>query len=285
MEKNRVLGRGLSSLIPPKKRKSEIIALIDEEEKILKVKTGEIEANPFQPRKRINHEELEDLINSIKEHGILQPLILSRSRKGYTLIAGERRLKAAKILGLKKVPAIIRDATSQEKLELALVENLQRKNLNPLEEAFAFQKLVDEFNLTQEQIAKKIGKSREAVSNTLRILSLPLEIQKGIAEEKITEGHAKAILSLPDKKQQIKLFKKIVKQNLSVRQTEDFSRGLKKSKKYSGPAEPEVIEKEDLLRSELGTRVKIDKKGHRGKIIIEFYSEEELNSIVKKIIR
>jgi len=285
MPNNKALGRGLSSLIPAKKRKSEIVDLIDDE-KILRIKTGEIETNPFQPREKIGHEELEELINSIKEHGILQPLILTKGTEGYSLIAGERRLKAAKIIGLKTVPAIIRDATSQEKLELALVENLQRKNLNPLEEAVAFQKLVDEFELTQEQIAKRVGKSRESVSNTLRILSLPLEIQKGLAQEKITEGHAKAILGLPDEKKQLKLFKKIINNNLSVRKTENFTRQSKKGKKsHRGPVEPSIIEKEDKLRGHLGTKVEINKRGKKGKITIQFYSQEELNSIVNKIIK
>ncbi len=281
---NQGLGRGLGSLIPLKKGKSEIVELLDHE-KILKVKTSEIEANPMQPRGTIDHQDLEDLINSIKEHGILQPLILSRSTEGYTLIAGERRLTAAKIVGLKTVPSIIRDTSRQEKLEIALVENLQRKNLNPIEEAMAFQKLVDEFNLNQEQIAKRVGKSRESVSNTLRILSLPLEIQKSIGAEKITEGHAKVILSLPSEKEQLKIYRQILKSNLSVRKTEDVTRQVKKGLGYAGPLDPSLIEKEDLLRSTLGTKVKIDKRGKKGKITVEFYSEEELNQIVKKIIK
>lgn len=281
---NQGLGRGLGSLIPLKKGKSEIADLLDHE-KILRVKTSEIAANPMQPRGKIDHQGLEDLINSIKEHGILQPLILSRDTEGYILIAGERRLTAAKIIGLKTVPVIVRDTSRQEKLEIALVENLQRKNLNPLEEAVAYQKLVDEFNLNQEQIAKRVGKSREAVSNTLRILSLPLEIQKSIAAEKISEGHAKVILSLPSEKERFKLYRRILNDNLSVRKTEDVTRKIKKGLGYSGPLDPSLIEKEDLMRSALGTKVKIDKRGKGGKITIEFYSEPELNQIVKKIIR
>lgn len=281
---NQGLGRGLASLIPLKKGKSEIADLIDQE-KILKIRTEEIEANPLQPRTKINHEDLEDLINSIKEHGIIQPLILSRSDNGYILIAGERRLTSAKIIGLKTVPAIVRDTSRQEKLEIALVENLQRKNLNPIEEAAAYQKLVDEFNLSQEQIAKRVGKSREAVSNTLRILSLPLEIQKSIGAEKITEGHAKVILSLPSEKEQLKLHRRILKSNLSVRKTEDVTRQIKKGLGYAGPLDPSLIEKEDLMRSALGTKVKIDQRGKKGRITIEFYSPEELNQIVRKIIR
>ena len=283
MANNQGLGRGLSSLIPSRKSEaSPMIELLDHE-KILKIKVEIISANPMQPRGRIDHEALEDLINSIKEHGILQPLIVSRSGDGYTLIAGERRLRSAKILGLKTVPAIVRDTSRQEMLEIALVENLQRKNLNSIEEAMAYKKLVDEFNLNQEQVAKRVGKSRESVANTLRLLSLPLAIQKAILEEKISEGHAKAILSLPSEKPQLKLLNTILKSNLSVRKTESYSRQIKKSR-FSAP-EPEIIEKEDLLREHLGTKVKIDKKGNRGKITIEFYSEAELNQIVNNIIK
>lgn len=283
MANNQGLGRGLGSLIPSRKGEASPIVELLDNERILKIKTEIIEANPLQPRGRIDHAALEDLINSIKEHGILQPLIVSRTGAGYTLIAGERRLKAAKILGLKTVPAIVRDTSRQEKLEIALVENLQRKNLNPLEEAMAYQKLVDEFNLNQEQVAKRVGKSREAVANTLRLLALPREIQKAILEEKISEGHAKAILSLPEEKEQLKLFQTILKSNLSVRKTESISRKLKKPN--FRPFDPALLEKEDFLREHLGTRVKIDKKGNRGKITIEFYSEAELNLIVKKIIK
>ncbi|MFH1367094.1 MAG: ParB/RepB/Spo0J family partition protein [Patescibacteria group bacterium] len=284
MANNQGLGRGLSSLIPTRKG-SEIsgVAELLDHEKILKIKTENIEANPMQPRGRIDHGALEDLINSIKEHGILQPLIVSRQGEGYILIAGERRLRSAKILGLKTVPAIVRDTSRQEKLEIALVENLQRKNLNAIEEAMAYKKLVDEFNLNQEQVAKRVGKSRETVANTLRLLSLPLEIQKSILEEKISEGHAKAILSLSSEKQQLKLLNTILKSNLSVRKTEGYSRQIKRSR-FSA-TEPDIIEKEDLLRENLGTRVKIDKKGGRGKITIEFYSEAELNQIVNNIIK
>lgn len=283
MANNQGLGRGLSSLIPSRKGEASPIAELLDNERILKIKTETIEANPMQPRGRIDHAALEDLINSIKEHGILQPLIVSRAGSGYTLIAGERRLRSAKILGLKTVPAIVRDTSRQEKLEIALVENLQRKNLNAIEEAMAFKKLVDEFNLNQEQVAKRVGKSREAVSNTLRLLSLPVEIQKSILEEKISEGHAKAILSLPSEKQQLKLLNAILKSNLSVRKTEDASRQIKKSRYQA--QEPDIMEKEDLLRENLGTRVKIDKKGSRGKITIEFYSEAELNQIINNIIK
>lgn len=283
MANNQGLGRGLSSLIPSRKGEASPIVELLDNERILKIKTENIEANPMQPRGRIDHGALEDLINSIKEHGILQPLIVSRSGSGYTLIAGERRLRSAKILGLKTVPAIVRDTSRQEKLEIALVENLQRKNLNAIEEAMAYKKLVDEFNLNQDSVAKRVGKSRETVSNTLRLLSLPLEIQKSILEEKISEGHAKAILSLPSEKQQLKLLNNILKSNLSVRKTEDASRQIKKSRFQA--QEPDIMEKEDLLRENLGTRVKIDKKGSRGKITIEFYSEAELNQIINNIIK
>lgn len=294
------LGKGLQSLIPPKKsRPPEDIPIPQDEKKeedkksktknVLYVEIAKIERNPYQPRKDFDKTRLQELADSIKEHGILQPLVVTKAGDSYQLIAGERRLEAAKIVGLSEVPAIIRESSEQEKLELALVENLQRDNLNPIEKAYAFKKLIDEFNFIQQDVAKKIGKSREAVANTLRLLDLPAEIQRAVLNNKITEGHGRAILTLPDIEKQLLLFREILKKKLSVRQAEAMARKIIKTlpAKLKPKTRKDVYlrDLEDKLSEILGTRVKLTRKGKKGKIIIEFFSQEELDSIVNKIYK
>jgi ParB family chromosome partitioning protein len=283
------LGRGLGSLIPSKltKAATEKIDEIGGGKKVIEISIEKIQPNPHQPRKDFSHSDLEELINSIREHGIVQPLIVTEKDDGYQLIAGERRLRAAKILNLATVPAITREAKDQEKLELALVENIQRKNLNPIEEAVAYQKLIEEFNLTQEETAKRVGKSRAVVANTLRLLGLPEEVQKAIIDEKITAGHARVVASLEDPKDQLEFFKKIVRFGLNVRDTEKVAKKVLVSKheRIIGGADPLIEEKENLLRGALGTKVNIKKSGRGGEIVISFYSGEELEEIIRKIIR
>jgi ParB family chromosome partitioning protein len=231
-----------------------------------------IEPNPSQPRSEINDEGLEELAKSILEHGILQPLILSKSASDnqYTLIAGERRLRAAEIAGLESIPAIIREVTEQERLEIALIENLQREDLTPLEAALAYQQLNDEFNLSHEDISVRVGKSRTAITNTLRLLKLPDDIQIALHSRKISEGHARALLGLPSKKSQIAVLQTILKNDLNVRQTEDlvrkFSGQKPKAKKEEKAVSPEEKFLEDQLRTLLGTKVTINhgKKGESG---------------------
>jgi ParB family chromosome partitioning protein len=278
------LGRGLNSLIPPKKI---IQALSAENEipagvRLLELPTTNIRPNPKQPRENFDYQDLEDLINSIKEHGILQPLVVSKIDGGnYELIAGERRLRAAKMLNIKTVPAILRTVRDQEKLELALIENIQRKDLNPVEEARAFRQLMDEFNLTQDEVSRRVGRSRPAVANTLRLLGLPEEIQKALRSGKLTESHARILLGLDSEKEQLKHFSKILKNDLTSREAEGAvkkARGIRVSK-----ANPAVSAKEETLRSALGTKVEIKKRGPGGQIVIHFYSDEELNNLVKKI--
>lgn len=290
------LGRGLGSLIPsrsvknPTQKKleknkpttSRPVAVADTD-KIYQINIEDITPNPHQPRQEFSHQELENLVNSIKEHGILQPIIVSENDGGYELIAGERRLRASKIAGLKKVPVIIRLAKQQEKLELALIENLQRQNLNSMEEADAYQKLADEFKLTQEQISKKVGKSRSAIGNTLRLLSLPQEIKKALRNNKITEGHARIILQLPTEKEKLKFLNRILKEQLSVHATEQASKSVV-VKKHFRKIDPNLAAKEEELRNFLGSKVNIKKKGSGGNIIIEYYSEAELSDIISKII-
>jgi ParB family chromosome partitioning protein len=281
------LGRGLSSLIPSKLTK-EAVAKIDQlegERKILEISVDKIQPNPLQPRKEFAHSDLEDLINSIKQYGVIQPLVVTDSGNGaYQLIAGERRLRASKIAGLMRVPVIVRKAEDQEKLEIALIENIQRKNLNALEEAVAYQKLINEFNLTQEEAAKRLGKSRTAITNSLRLLTLPEEIQKAIIEDKITAGHARVIAGLDDPKEQLEFLKKIVRFGLNVRDTENVAKKVTvKTHMRTVGSDPVNEERENKLRETLGTKVSIKKGNRGGEIIINFYSSEELDGIIKKI--
>lgn len=254
------------------------------------ISIGKIKSNPHQPRKIFNKARLQELADSIKAHGILQPLVVTRARDDeYQLIAGGRRLEAAKIAGLSEVPVIIRDSSEQGKLELALVENLQRDNLNPIEKAYAFKKLIDEFNFIQQDIARRIGKSREAVANTLRLLELPAEIQRAILEKKISEGHGRAILILPDVEKQLLLLKEVLKKKSSVRQTETLAKKIIKTLpmkvRPKSRKDPYLKDLEDKLSDILGTRVELTRKGKKGKITIEFFSQEELDGIVKRICK
>ena len=285
MAKTQGLGRGLSSLIPPKIDKkifSKDFEVVGQEEAVVKVAIEKIKANPLQPRSDFDHESLEDLTNSIKEHGILQPLILTAVDSGYQIIAGERRFRAAQVLGLKTIPAIVRDVKEQQKLELALVENIQRKDLNPIEEAFAFQRLIDEFSLTQEEVAKRIGKSRSAITNILRLLTLPTEIQRALINNKINYSIARVIVGLPPQ-ERLKFFQKVLKQDLTVRALEGQARKVVVKRHFRKVKDPNLSALEEKLQNILGTKVTVKKSGETGQIIIEFYSAEELKGIVDKI--
>lgn len=304
MAQNYGLGRGLASLIPQKSNNNKISepkndfnyfgakpASVSPEVPVAALKSGSIEAdinlvipNPHQPRHHFDEMRLKELAASIKEHGIIQPLIVTRNGNQYEIIAGERRLEAAKMAGLKKVPVVVRDANEQQKLELAIIENVQRHDLNPIEEAKSFKKLADEFEMEQEEIALKLGKSRSAVANKLRLLNLPVEIQKGLMEEKITEGHAKAILAVDNPEKQRALYDLILKGNLTVRQVENKTKEITvKTHKRNVVVDPAIKQIEDDLSQSLGTKVKLTKSGGGGKIVIEYYSQEELDSILGKI--
>lgn len=279
------LGKGLSSLIPPKIIKEIVSAdsgVLSTDEKISQVPTEKIKPNPHQPRADFDHESLEELINSIKEYGILQPLILTVEGSGYQLIAGERRLRAAQFLEMKTIPAIIRDVKEQQKLELALVENLQRKDLNPIEEAVAYQRLIDEFNLTQEEVAKQVGKNRSVVANTLRLLTLPTEIQKSLIRGKINYSTARVIVGLPPT-ERLSFFEKVLKQDLTVRAVEGQARKVAVKRHFRKIKDPNISALEEKLQAALGTKVIVKKTGDSGQIVIEFYSGEELEEIVGKI--
>lgn len=291
MQKTSGLGRGLGSLIPNKKTAKEILGanspvaeILDTQEKILELPVNKITPNPHQPRSSFSVEDLSELVESIKEYGIIQPLIVTKIQAGWQLIAGERRWRSAKLAGLDRVPAIVRQMTEQKKMEVALIENLQRKNLNPLETAFAYQKLIDEFNLTQEQLAKRVGKSRPAVANTLRILTVADEVKEAIRNGRISEGHARVLAGLP-LVDQLATLKNILSESLSVRETEKAGKQVVVKKHLRKVSyDPELKAKEDLLQQSLGTKVEIKKYGPSGQIIIKFFSEEELKNIVDKIV-
>jgi ParB family chromosome partitioning protein len=287
------LGRGLSSLIP-KKISSSIfsdthreILVSPDTNKILQIPVDDIRANPLQPRQNFGHDEMEELIESVKLYGIIQPLIVTALPGGeYELIAGERRLRAGKIIGLATVPAVVREAGEQEKLELALIENVQRTNLNPMEKAIAYQRLIDEFNLTQEEVAEKLGLSRSVVANTVRFLNLPEKIQQALSSAEINEGHAKIIAGLDTEQEQLDLLEKILHYNFTVRDVEHEVRRMPRRRAVRRSVKDPVIEEqEDGLRQALNTKVNIKKRGERGQIIIDFYSDEELNSIVNRIVK
>ncbi|MBI2356358.1 MAG: ParB/RepB/Spo0J family partition protein [Candidatus Doudnabacteria bacterium] len=248
-----------------------------------------IKPNPWQPRKVFAPDTLQQLADSIREHGILQPLVVIPVDDGtYQLIVGERRLRAAKLAGLEKVPVIVRDTVEERhKLELALIENIQRHNLDPIEEAMAYQQLIDQYQMTQEEISKKMGKHRTTITNTLRLLHLPLRIQRAVAEGAISEGHGRAIMTLPGMEKQLAFFETIVAENMTVRQAEERSREILDRPKVQRaprvPVNPEAAALESELRGKLGTKVKVQKNGETGKITIEFYSQEELNSFLDKV--
>ena len=277
----RGLGKGLDALIPGDFQ-------LESSKGVQQVPIITIAPNPSQPRSDINDEGLEELAKSILEHGILQPLILSKSASDnqYTLIAGERRLRAAEIAGLESIPAIIREVTEQERLEIALIENLQREDLSPLEATLAYQQLNDDFNLSHEDISVRVGKSRTAITNTLRLLKLPDDVQIALHSRKITEGHARALLGLPSKKSQIAVLQTILKNDLNVRQTEDLVRKFSGQKptavKREKAVSPEEKSLEDRLRSLLGTKVTLNHSKKGGTVVIYYYSEEELNALIDR---
>jgi ParB family chromosome partitioning protein len=275
------LGKGLGALIP------DLTALDDNERKtlgILDIALDKIVPNEYQPRKVFDDERLKELAASIKEQGVIQPIIAHRIGTNYGIIAGERRWRAARIAGLKTIPAFVREATKRELIEHALIENIQREDLNPLEAAEAFRRLQDEFNLTQEEIAKRVGKERSSVANLLRILGLPKEIKQHIASGALSLGHAKAILSLERLRDQLVTVNQIVKKGLSVREAEVLASRLRHPAKEKQPRAATVYKDvEERIRKTLGTKVTIMPKAKGGRIVIEYYSVEELDRIIEKI--
>ena len=271
----RGLGRGLDSLIPVGDDESNT-----PQTGSMTIQTILVDPNPHQPRTSFDEAPLAELAASIREYGILQPLLVTKSENGrYQLIAGERRLRAAKLAGLAEVPVVLRTLDEQQKLELAIIENIQRENLNPIESALSYRRLIDEFNLSQEDAAKKVGKARSTVANALRLLSLPAEIKQGLVEGKITEGHARSILAIDDREAQIKFFHSIVSEGLNVREAESHVQN--RSNRDIKYTDPNVRAAEKRLSEAVGTKVRIKPK----QIVIEYYNEEDLDRIFKIITK
>jgi ParB family transcriptional regulator, chromosome partitioning protein len=276
------LGRGLGALIPGGEN-----ALA--EDGVMLVSVDLVFPNPRQPRSMMHPEELEDLTASIREHGVLQPLIVTPGDMGgrYVLIAGERRLEAARLAGLTSVPVLVRQATDQQRLELAIIENVQRSDLSALEQAEAYRQLAEDFDLSHEAIAVRVGKSRVAVTNTLRLLKLPDVIKNALIEGRVSEGHARALLALPTLEAQTAALRTVLTQELNVRQTEELVRKLSGEKPARNPkpaAVPELAELEERLRSSLGTKVSLRSGRKGGTVIIHYYSDEELNALMGRLL-
>jgi ParB family chromosome partitioning protein len=272
MEKS-VLGRGLSALIPE--------APV-EKEKVQTIELDRLEASTFQPRLYFSDSRLKELAASIKEKGVIQPILVRAKGGKYEIIAGERRFRAAKLLGLKEIPAIIKSVDDANVLELSLIENVQREELNRIEEARAYRRLSQEFRLTQEQISLKVSKDRATVANTLRLLELPEKIQRHLEENLISMGHAKSLLMLADEKEQTKLCDKILKKGLSVRQSEHAARvlGAGSGQQVRRKKDIHIASIEEKLQHRFGTRVRILQGKKRGKIVIEYFSQEDLNRVL-----
>ena len=278
---SRALGKGLSALIPEKAN--------IEPDSVRFVKTSELKENALQPRTTFNDAKLADLIASIKEKGVLQPILVRKKENGYEVIAGERRLRAARALEMTEVPVVVKSVDDREALVLALVENIQREELNAIEEAQAFKRLIESFNFTQDTVAQSVGKDRSTVSNALRLLKLPAEIQKSIGDESLSMGHARALLGVEDTAQQKKLFHDTLKNGISVRELENLIKGeinrSGKRKKViaTRQADPYLAALEEDLQKALGTKVRIQAKQKRGKITIEYYSNADLERITEII--
>ncbi len=284
MTQRRGLGRGLGSLIPS--QEDEVPAGLQE------VAVDRITANPWQPRVDLAEAQLQELADSIREHGLIQPLIVTKVDEGYQLIAGERRWRAARMAGFTRVPVIVKEASDRAKLELALVENLQRTDLNPLEEAMAYDQLIRDFDLTHAEVAERVGKSRVTITKSLRLLRLPDSVKQALVAGEITEGHADALVSLDDERQQLGVIDRVKREDLNVRQTESLVRQIRE-----GPSEPEpeppsqpvehdphLEALEDEFREALGTKVKLNRNKQGGRLVIHFYSDEEFQAIYDAIV-
>jgi ParB family chromosome partitioning protein len=277
------LGRGLDALIPSLD--------ISDEEKISQIKLSDLRPNPYQPRKEFDASAIEELKKSIEEHGVIQPIIIRKSIKGYEIIAGERRYRASKEAGLTTIPAVIKEFTEAQVMEIALIENIQREDLNAMEVAVAYQKLLERFDLTQEELSLKVGKSRPHVANYIRLLHLPENVQDYVSRGTLSMGHARALLGIKDRKTLINFAKKCIDEGLSVRQLEDLVKKVedvsRETKQTTVKKRPDIFlaQFEDRLQSNLGTSVKIKKGDKKGKIEIEFFSNEDLERIMELLDR
>ena len=275
MNKKFALGKGLGALIPDE--------INEDNEGKLMISLNKIKSNIDQPRKSFDNEKIAELAESIKNHGIIQPLILKENDGGYIIVAGERRWRAAKMVGLKEVPAIVMDLTEKQVLEISLIENIQRQDLNPIEEALAYKKLLSDFDLTQEELSKRIGKSRTAITNTIRLINLDSRVQQYVIDGIISEGHGRALLSLEDGDLQYIYSQKVIDEKLSVRELEKLIRNISLKSERSEKKEelnPYYKDVRDRLQNYFGTKVNLSSKKNKGKIEIEYYSEEDLQRIL-----
>ena len=277
-ERQSGLGRGLAALIPQRSA----------EPGPTEVPISRIRPNPLQPRRHMDQAELEALAASVAEHGVLLPVLVTQTIDGYQLIAGERRFRAAQLAGLERIPVVIRQVADRDQLELALVENLQRQDLNPIEEAYAFRQLIDEFGMTQEGVAARVGRARSTVANTLRLLDLDERVHAYIVEGRLTEGHGRALGGLPGD-QQARVAEIVLERDLSTRETEALVRRLREPRAEApvtvvAPRDPDLERVEDDLRRTLGTKVTLAKSRKGGRIIIEYYSDEELGQLYDRLI-
>jgi ParB family chromosome partitioning protein len=284
----RGLGRGFDALIPTQlvEEEFDVTAAPAEQSALREVVPTQIDPNPHQPRTEFEPSALEELASSIRAHGVLQPLVVTQKGDRYELIAGERRLRASKLAGLKTVPVIVRSYDAQQKLELAIIENLQRADLNPIETATAYRKLMDQFGLTNDQVGQRVGKDRSTVANTMRLLNLPLEVKRAVSEGKLSEGHARVVLSITEPDKQQELADLIVQNGWTVRQAEEFARGFRGRTGTRAKAEARISSSNDYTRAlgdYLGTKVTQTSTAKGGKLVIEYYSDEELDRIYQTI--
>lgn len=290
------LGKGLDSLMPNKVNTRQLNQGISqdpaEKETVKQVKLSLVEPNRDQPRKKFSEESLAELADSIRQYGIIQPLIVQDKNGYYEIIAGERRWRAAKLAGLKEIPIIIRDISQQEVMEISLIENIQRENLNPIEEALAYKRLLEEFNLKQEEVAKRVSKSRTAVTNSMRLLKLTEDVQQMVIDEKLTMGHARCLIAIEDPDLQKQIALQVIDKNLSVRDTEKLMKKLQKQKESAEEEQKKTAEDSVLtavyehiaeqMKTILGTKVEIRRKDkEKGKIEIEYYSQDELDRLLQ----
>lgn len=279
-EEKRGLGRGLAALIPTAE---------PGDEPVREVPVGQIRPNGFQPRRVFDEEKLAELAESVRAHGILQPVVVRAVIGGFELVAGERRWRAAQMAGLDRVPVVVRELSDAEMMELALIENLQREDLNPLEEAAAYQRLLDEFGLTQEELARRVGKSRSHIANTIRLLNLPSEVQESVSRGTISMGHARALLGLEDQALEVEVCRRVSEKGLSVRETENLVRSLLTKKKAGQRKKEERLdpwlnEVANSLKRALATQVRIRPGKRGGKIEIEYYSAEDLERLAELLL-
>ncbi len=281
--KKKALGRGLDTLFPDVEK-----SVREESEKLVSLPVDAIQFNPLQPRRRFDEQKLSEMADSIRTQGLLQPILVRPATKGYQLVAGERRLRAARLAGISEIPCLVVNTGDAKSLELALIENLQREDLNPIEEARGLNNLVQRFKLTQEEVAKRIGKDRSTVANSLRLLKLPAKIREDIEAGRLTAGHARALLSLDKAEQQIKLWALIVKKGLSVRQVESLVSEMKRQKaakrRQGLPRPPSIIELEERMMAALGTRVHIKPSSKTsGSIVIHYTTLDDMDRILEKL--